>query len=324
MSDSPVGVLVMAYGGPESLDDIEPYLLDVRGGRATRPELIEEIRERYRLIGGRSPILELTRSQAEALELALNQSGAEDRFRAYVGMRHWRPYIREAMERMAQGGIQQVVAIAMAPHYSRMSIGAYTRKVEEAQAELGTPLDVAFVESYHAHPLLLQALAERVQEAQQKFPADIRSDVPIIFTAHSLPERILEWDDPYPRQLLETAQGVAHLLGPVRWQFAYQSAGSTSDRWLGPDAGEVIQELADQGERNVLLAPVGFVSDHVEILYDIDIEFRQLAEALGVHLERTESLNSSPQFIAALADVVRQKAEGWTKDEGRKTKVGDK
>ena len=306
-STPPIGVLVLAYGGPNNLDEVEPYLLDVRGGRPTSPELVEEIRERYRLIGGRSPILELTQAQVSALEVALNATGDGQRFRTTIGMRHWYPYIKQAVEQMAADGLTRVIAIVLAPHYSRMSISAYIKKVEEALAEVGGSLDVTYVESYHLHPLYLQALAERVQEARQRFPETERASVPVIFTAHSLPERILQWQDPYPRQLMETARAIADLVGPVNWRFAYQSAGRSAEPWLGPDAGEVIQQLADAGEKNVLIAPVGFVSDHVEILYDIDFEFRQQAEALGMRLERTTSLNDSPLFIAALADVVRSR-----------------
>ncbi|MFN8471001.1 MAG: ferrochelatase [Anaerolineae bacterium] len=302
-----IGVLVLAYGGPNNLDEIEPYLLDVRGGRPTSPELVAEIREHYRLIGGRSPILELTQAQAGALEVALNNTGDGRTYRTYIGMRHWHPYIKQAVEQITADGIRRVIAIALAPHYSRMSIGAYIKKVEEARAETGADFDITYIESYHLHPLYLQALAERVEDARQRFPSNVRATVPVIFTAHSLPERILQAQDPYPTQLMETAQAVADLVSPVSWRFAYQSAGRSAEPWLGPDAGEVIQELADDGEKNVLIAPVGFVSDHVEILYDIDVEFQQQAEALGMRLERTISLNDNPLFIAALADVVRSR-----------------
>jgi protoporphyrin/coproporphyrin ferrochelatase len=305
MSTPPIGVLVMAYGGPNSLDEIEPYLLDVRGGRATRPELVEEIRERYRLIGGRSPIRELTQAQADALDVALNADQASPQFRTYVGMRHWHPYIQAAVERMAADGVRQAVGLVLAPHYSRMSIGAYIKKAEEARASVDAALSLVYIESYHLHPLFLRAVAQRVEAALDKFPAEVRASLPVIFTAHSLPQRILEWEDPYPDQLMATATGVAGLLGLQRWQFAYQSAGATADPWLGPDVGEVVAALAEAGERHILVAPIGFVSDHVEILFDIDVELREQAESLGVHLERTVSLNDAPLFIAALADVVR-------------------
>ncbi|MFN8485209.1 MAG: ferrochelatase [Anaerolineae bacterium] len=307
MSDPlhPIGVLVMAYGGPDSLDDIEPYLLDVRGGRPTRAELVEEIRERYRLIGGRSPIRELTEAQATALEAALNSDDDGRGYRTYVGMRHWYPYISEAVARMVDDGIQQAVGLVLAPHYSQMSIGAYIRRAEEARTELAPNLAIRYVQDYHLHPLYLDAVAERVTQARGRFPEAVGPTVPIIFTAHSLPERILASGDPYPTQLQATAEAVVRQLGPARWHFAYQSAGATGEPWLGPDVAEVVQALARQGESHVLVAPIGFVSDHVEILFDLDVELQHIAHEAGIHLERIQSLNDSPLFIAALADVVR-------------------
>lgn len=301
-NDSLVGVLLMAYGGPNALDEVEPYLLDVRGGRPPSPALVAEVRERYRLIGGRSPLLDLTRQQAAALERALNAQGG--RFRVAVGMRHWHPYIKEALAQMAAEGIRRLVAIPMAPHYSRLSVGAYIRKAEEARAELDVPLEVHYVESWNDEPLYIQALAEKVIQALRRFPAEIRGQVPILFTAHSLPQRILAEGDPYQEELMETVAGVVQHLGLVHWRFAYQSAGASPEPWLGPDVAAVLNDLAAIGQRHVLIAPVGFVCDHVEVLYDIDILYRQQAEKLGMHLERTESLNTSPLLIQALANLV--------------------
>ncbi len=298
-------ILVLAYGGPNSLDDIEPYLLDIRGGRHTPPELVEEIRERYAQIGGKSPLLEITRAQARALEERLNAGEAGRPYRVYVGMRHWHPYIKEAVAQIAKDGIRRVIALCMAPHYSRMSIGAYIRKVEEAQKELDADLDVTYVESWHDHPLFLQAIAEKVRAGLQKFPPDVRDDVKVVFTAHSLPAAIVEQGDPYDKQLRETAAGVARLLGNIDWQFSYQSAGASNAKWLGPQIEDVVVELAEAGHRNILVAPIGFVADHVEILYDIDIEARGYAERAGARLERTESMNTTPLFIEALADIIR-------------------
>ena len=298
MPNKPTGVMLMAYGGPDSLDDVEPYLLDVRGGRATAPELVEEVRHRYALIGGRSPLLELTRAQAHALQKVL---GAE--YRVYVGMRHWHPYIKEAMSEVAADQIERLVALVMAPHYSRMSVGAYMQRLREARQALLPGLQVSEIASWKTHPLFLDALAEKFHAALARFGPD--EDVEIIFSAHSLPERILQGGDPYPQELLDTVHGLVARLGPVRWQFAYQSAGSTGEKWLGPEVGQVIAQLAAQGKRSILVQPVGFVCDHVEILHDIDIVYMQQAQALGVHLERAESLNASPLLIAALADLVR-------------------
>ncbi len=313
VAESPFAVLLMAYGGPDSLEDVEPYLLDVRGGRPTSPELVEEIRHRYAAIGGRSPLLEITRAQARALEGRLSADGGEHR--VYVGMRHWQPRIAEAVEQIERDGVRRVVALAMAPHFSRMSIGAYQAKVREAVGALGKPLAVAYVDSWHDDPWLIRALARRVAEALERFPSEDRDRVQVVFSAHSLPTRVVAEGDPYDSQLRETARLVAEALGlPAdRWQFCYQSAGASSVPWLGPPIEEVVVELARSGKREILVAPVGFVSDHVEILYDLDVEAKGLAAEHGAHLERTESLNTSPAFVEALAVVVRGAAarEGW-------------
>lgn len=298
-----IGVLVMAYGGPKSLDEVEPYLLDVRGYRPTAPEIIHEVRERYREIGGRSPILERTQAQADALEAALNASGKE--FKAFVGMRHWHPYIKDALAEMYSQDIERAIGLVMAPHYSRMSIGAYFKKVEEA----GLPMAFSSLEHWHLEPGYLNALADRVRIALQRFPAEVRAEVPVIFTAHSLPERILEWNDPYPAQLQETVSAVIERLGPRPHEFAYQSAAISSEPWLGPDASELIERYGAEGKRHVLICPVGFVCEHVEILYDIDIVYQNLAKSLGVYLERVEMLNDSPEMISGLARLVRQAAK---------------
>lgn len=302
-----IGVLVMAYGGPNNLEEVEPYLLDVRGYRPTSAEIIHEVRERYREIGGRSPILEQTQAQASALESALNTNGTK--FKAFVGMRHWHPFIKDVLAEMQEQGIERVVGVVMAPHYSRMSIGAYYQRLEEANS----PLTVARIENWHLEPGYLEALAGRVCDALERFPENVRKDAPVIFTAHSLPEKILEWDDPYPTQLRETVAAVMEQLGPQPHEFAFQSAAISTIPWLGPDAGQIIERLASEGKMNILLCPIGFVCEHVEILYDIDIVYQNLARSLGVHLERIEMLNTAPQMIEGLAHLIREKAkeEGW-------------
>jgi len=304
MAGERLAVLLMAYGGPGSLDDVEPYLNDVRGGRATSPELLGEIRERYARIGGRSPILELTRAQAVAVGRALGAG-----FQVYVGMRHWHPFIRETADEIARAGHRHVVGVVMAPHYSAMSVGAYEKKLlEAAQGRFET----ALVRSWGDHPSFLEGVTERTKQALQRFPSP--AAVQVIFTAHSLPQRILAAGDPYPDELRATAEAVAQRLHLEDWRFAYQSAGATPDPWLGPDAGDVITELAAAGRKVFLLVPIGFVCDHVEILYDIDVEYRELAGRLGVQLERTTSLNDDAHLVAAVADVARTAARtrGWT------------
>ncbi len=302
-----IGLLVMAYGGPDNIDEVEPYLLDVRGYRPTSGEIVHEVRDRYRQIGGRSPIREQTQAQADALEAALNTSGRE--FKAFLGMRHWHPYIKDSLAEMQAQGIQHAVALAMAPHYSRMSIGAYYKKIEEANS----PVALARVEDWHLEPGYLDALVERIHAALERFPAPSRASVPIIFTAHSLPQRILEWNDPYPTQLNETVCAVMERLGDHPHEFAFQSAAISSEPWLGPDAGSIIDKYGAQAQRELLLCPIGFVSEHVEILYDIDVVYQRQARSLGMHLERIDMLGTSPKMIAGLAGLVRSKAAeaGW-------------
>jgi ferrochelatase len=298
-----IGLLVMAYGGPNNLDEVEPYLMDVRGHRPTSPEIVHEVRERYREIGGRSPILEQTWSQAHSLESALNTDKQE--FKAFVGMRHWHPFIKETLAEMWAQGIERTVGLVMAPHYSRMSIEAYYKNVEQAES----PMQIARINDWHLLPEYLSALSKRVRMALERFPESVQAEVPVIFTAHSLPERILEWDDPYPRQLRETVEALMRLLGPRPHEFAFQSAAISTEPWLGPDASELINRFADEGKRNILICPIGFVCEHVEILYDIDIVYQTLAKTLGVRLERIDMLNDEPEMISGLARLVRSTAQ---------------
>jgi ferrochelatase len=292
----------MAHGSPDHLDDMAAYLQHVRGGRPTPQALVDDIRERYRLIGGRSPLLDLTRAQGEGLEARLNANGG--RLRVYVGMRHWHPFIKDTLQQMVADGIRRVVAVSMAPQYSRLSVGAYRRALEMAQEELGTSLDVTTVTSWHDHPLLLQAFAESVRAICHQLSAEVRAQLSVIFTAHSLPQRIITEGDPYPHEVERTAAGVARLLGLPTWEVAYQSQGATAEPWLGPALDEVFDRAVAQNRRALLVVPVGFVCDHVEILYDIDVLAQKVAQEKGLSLWRTGSLNTSPTFIEALASVV--------------------
>jgi ferrochelatase len=302
-----IGLLVMAYGGPNNIDEVEPYLLDVRGYRPTAPEIIHEVRERYREIGGRSPILEQTQAQSAALESALNVSGKD--FKAFVGMRHWHPYIKDTMQEMLDQGIEHAIGLVMAPQYSRMSIGAYYKKIEEASQ----PIEFTRIEDWHLLPGYLDALVNRVRAALERFPAEIRSQIPVIFSAHSLPQQILEWNDPYPDQLRATVNAVVQRLGAQPYDFAFQSAAISNEPWLGPDVSELIKRFAEQGQKNLISCPIGFVCEHVEVLYDIDIVFQKLAGSLGVRLERIEMVHTAPEMIDGLAQLVREKAKesGW-------------
>lgn len=299
------GVLVMAYGGPDALSDVEPYLLDVRGNRPTPEHVVEEVRSRYAAIGGRSPILERTQAQARALESALATRGRP--LPVTLGMRHWRPRIATGLDELRARGVARVLGLVMAPHYSRMSVEQYFRKVEEERGSLS----FVGIPEWHLLPGYVAAAADRVRDALARFPVDVRHDVPVIFSAHSLPQRILQSGDPYPEQLTASMRAmVAHLgNGGLRHYFAFQSAALTPDPWLGPDVGTVLQQLAEAGERNVVVAPIGFTCEHVEVLYDLDVELRRRAGALGVHLERAAMVNDDPLMMADLADLVLQTAD---------------
>lgn len=303
------GVLVMAYGGPDTLSDVEPYLLDVRGHRPTPGHVVEEVRSRYAAIGGRSPILERTRAQAQGIELALAARGQP--MPVAVGMRHWKPRIAQGLDELRARGVSRVIGLVMAPHYSRMSIELYFQKVEEDRGAL----TFVGIPEWHLLPGYVAAAADRVRDALARFPADLRHDVPVIFSAHSLPQRILESGDPYPDQLQASMQAIVARLGNggLRHQFAFQSRALTPDPWLGPDVGAVLAQLAAQGERNVVVAPIGFTCEHVEVLYDLDVELRKQAGTLGVHLQRAGMVNDDEIMMSGLADLVLEtvRREGW-------------
>jgi len=266
---------------------VRPYLEDVRGGRPVSDEAVEELAERYRRIGGRSPLDDVTEAQRAALERELGVP-------LFVGMKHWQPRIAEAVESALEGGATRIVGLVLAPHYSRLSIGEYRERLEAAVAGRA---EVVLVESWHDHSGFLDVLADRVRG----------TGAWVVFTAHSLPERILDEGDPYREQLLETSRLVAERAGLERWSFAFQSASATGEPWLGPDVLEELDRLHTAGVGKVLVAPIGFVSDHLEILWDIDIEARERAAELGLELERIESLNDDPAFVRALAELVEER-----------------
>jgi ferrochelatase len=308
MSKRKIGVFVMSYGTPEGLDQVEAYYTHIRRGNPPTPEQLQELTDRYEAIGGMFPLRKNTNNQVEALEEELNQVYPEYEFIGYQGLKHAHPLIEEGIQQMAQDGIKEAVGVVLAPHYSIMSVGAYIKRAQEAANEFG--IKISFVHQYHLHPLLIEALTERVERALHRFDEGSRDNVRVIFSAHSLPSRILEMGDPYPEQLLETSKAICEKLGISNWQFAWQSAGQTATPWLGPDIMDVLREIHQQEQvEKVLISPIGFVSDHLEVLYDIDIECQAVARELGIHLERTESLNTEPKYIKTLADVVYSKLE---------------
>lgn len=301
-----VGVVLMTYGSPATLDDIPVYIKHVYGGREPGPEVIKEFRRRYDLIGG-SPLLRITREQAAALEQELNaQHGGEAAFHVVAGMRFAPPFIAEVVPEAAAGA-QQLVGIIMSPQYSPIIMSGYVRTLEEAVAGLERPeLDLKIARDWHLQPYFLQAIAERVQQALDRFPPGVRESVQVLLTAHSMPKRVVEKEPDYINDLKETAAAVARMVGlpAERWMFCYQSAGHTPEEWLKPDFADIMPELRRAGQTHVLIAPVQFLADHLEILYDIEIGARQQAEENGIQFARIESLNTSPLFIKALATVV--------------------
>lgn len=298
-----IGVLIMAYGGPNSLDEIPGYLADIRSGRPTPRQILDEISSNYKLIGGKSPLLEFTRRQVAAVQAHFDPS----KFKFYIGMRHWSPWIEDTIRDMVDDGITRAVSLVLAPHYSKLSIAKYQAKIAAGLEMYHDQIEFAHVESYHDAPGLIEALANRVVEGLNRWPADIRPKVHVVFSAHSLPVRIVKMGDPYADQLQETAELVAQKAGleEEQWSWSYQSAGRSPEPWLGPQLPEHLEALAGKGIRNVVSLPIGFVSDHVEILYDIDIQAQQVASDLGLRLERPPALNDDPLFITALADKIR-------------------
>jgi ferrochelatase len=302
----PIGVLVMAYGGPNSLEEIPGYLADIRSGRTTPKRVLEEIRNNYQQIGGKSPLLEITRRQVAAVQSLFEPS----KFKFYTGMRHWSPWIEDTIRVMLKDGITRAISLVLAPHYSKMSIARYQAKIAAGLEMHRGRIELTHIESYHDAAGLIQAFANRVEEGLGRWPAEMRPEVHVVFSAHSLPVRITKMDDPYVDQLHETARLVAGKarLREGQWSWSYQSAGRSLEPWLGPQIPEQLRDLAKKGVRNIISVPVGFVSDHVEILYDIDIQAQQVARELGIRLERPPALNDDPVFISTVAEIIKEHA----------------
>ncbi len=294
---SRVGVLLMAHGTPSSLDEMPEYLTLVRGGRPPSPELVHEMRENYGAIGGRSPLTDITQAQAAALQ---DKLGAE--IPVAVGMRNWKPFIKDALAELAAAGVTRVIGIPMAPQFSSLSVKKY---IDAATAALPPGMQFEAVESFHAHPVLIEAFTERVRAAQPK------PDELVIFTAHSLPVRVIDSGDPYAKEVAATAALVASRAGIAKYECAFQSAGRTPEPWIGPELLQVIDDRS-VNLRKFLVVPIGFVCDHTEILFDIDVQAAQAAREFSTTLRRTESLNTSPLFIATLEDLVRSRLASHT------------
>jgi ferrochelatase len=296
-------VLLLAHGTPQSLDEIPEYLRNVTGGRPMPESVVEEIRHRYSLIGS-SPLTELTVEQGRLLSVALGLP-------VYVGMRNWKPYIADVVHQMREDGITSAVTICLAPQNSRTSVGLYRRATFAAA---GDALEIDFIDGWAEHPLLAQAFAERLQPVWHSLSTRIGSVAPVLFTAHSVPCRTIEAQpdsvpDPYPVEAKRTAANVAALLatqGFKDWFFAFQSQGMSGASWIGPTVEATLTALRQEGHRAVVIQPIGFLCDHVEILYDIDIGFREFAARIGLEVVRPQSLNDSPLLTATLENLVRE------------------
>ena len=289
------GVLLMAYGTPASPDDVEAYYTHVRRGRPPTPELLDDLRRRYDAIGGTSPLLERTREQAAGIQAALG-----DGYRVELGMKHAPPFVEDGVAALAAAGVTHIVCLVLAHHYSALSVGEYAGRATATATELGVKLTM--VESWHLAPGYVDLLTGFVRDEIDRLDAD---PVEVVFTAHSLPARILGTGDPYPDQLAETAEAVARQAGVDRWSVGWQSAGRTPEPWIGPDLLTVLPGLKQAGAAGVVVCAAGFVSDHLEVLYDLDIEARAEADRLGLAFTRTPSPNADPAFCATLAGVIR-------------------
>lgn len=291
-------VLLLAHGSPESADEIPEYLHRVTSGRPLPPQVVEEIAHRYQLVGF-SPLTCWTMKQRDQLAQELGLP-------VYMGMRNWKPFIADTLLKMREDGVEHAIVICMAPQNSRTSVGLYRRAVE---SDGKLPFTFDFVESWHDQPMLVKAFAENLSAGWRAASREAGYDLPIIFTAHSVPERTISAGDPYQQQAHETAEQVARQAGlkESSWTFAFQSQGMSGGPWIGPTVEDTITGLKQQGATGVFIDPIGFLCDHVEVLYDIDIAFRQFAEKLGMRLWRAESLNDSPRLTAALAGIARSR-----------------
>jgi ferrochelatase len=289
-------VLLLAHGSPDSVDDVPEFLLQVTRGRQLPPRVIEEVKHRYALIG-HSPLTERTLQQRDLLARNLGLP-------VYVGMRNWNPFISDTVRTMAADRIESAVVICLAPQNSRTSVGLYRSALEK-----DVSFDVDFVDSWHDHPLLIQAFTEKLLAGRKRASHEMGTNLPVVFTAHSVPQQTITEGDPYETQTKETAALVAReaALVPADWSFAFQSQGLSGAGWLGPTVEDTIVALKQKGHRGVFIQPIGFLCDHVEVLYDIDIGFKQFAEKERIRLWRAESLNDSPLLTAALADVAQSR-----------------
>jgi len=304
-----MGLLVMAYGTPYSEEDIERYYTHIRHGRKPSDELIQDLTERYRAIGGISPLAKITEEQAQKLEKKLNRLQDQIEFKQYLGLKHIEPFVEEAVRQMHQDGIEEAVSIVLAPHFSTFSVKSYNGRAKEEAEKLGGP-SITSVESWYDEPKFIQFWAKQIRETFEKMSDEERENAVVIFSAHSLPEKILQLGDPYPKQLEETAALIAKEAGIKHYEIGWQSAGNTPEPWLGPDVQDLTRDLFNEkGYKTFVYCPVGFVAEHLEVLYDNDIECKVVADEVGASYYRPDMPNAHDEFIDALATVILKKLE---------------
>ncbi|ENI8649201.1 ferrochelatase [Listeria monocytogenes] len=302
-----VGLLVMAYGTPYKDEDIERYYTDIRHGHKPSEEMIADLRGRYHAIGGLSPLAKITEAQAYGLEKALNDSQDEVEFKAYIGLKHIEPFIEDAVEAMHKDGIEEAISIVLAPHYSIFSVEAYNKRAKDAADKLGGP-SIKAINDWYKQPKFIQMWADRINETAKQIPADELLDTVLIVSAHSLPEKIKQHNDPYPDQLQETADFIFEKVVVPHYALGWQSEGKTGEPWLGPDVQDLTRELYGQEKyKHFIYTPVGFVAEHLEVLYDNDYECKVVTDEVGAAYHRPPMPNADPEFLEVLRTVIWEK-----------------
>lgn len=302
-----MGLLVMAYGTPYKEDDVERYYTHIRRGRKPTLEMLEDLRNRYEAIGGISPLAKITLEQAKKLEEHLNEIQDEIEFHMYLGLKHIEPFIEEAVKQMHEDGIKEAISIVLAPHFSTFSIQSYNGRAKEEAEKIGGP-EITCIESWYKEPKFIQYWTDQVKKILLDMSEEERNHAVFIFSAHSLPEKIIQMGDPYPDQLHETADLIAKNAYVVHYEIGWQSAGNTPEPWIGPDVQELTRTLFNEkGYKTFVYVPVGFVSDHLEVLFDNDFECKVVCDQLGASYYRPEMPNCQPEFIDALSTVVLNK-----------------
>ncbi|MBC1337609.1 ferrochelatase [Listeria innocua] len=302
-----VGLLVMAYGTPYKDEDIERYYTDIRHGHKPSEEMIADLRGRYHAIGGLSPLAKITEAQAYGLEKALNDSQDEVEFKAYIGLKHIEPFIEDAVATMHKDGIEEAVSIVLAPHYSSFSVEAYNKRAKDAADKLGG-IHIQAINDWYKQPKFIQMWADRINETAKQIPADELIDTVLIVSAHSLPEKIKQHNDPYPDQLQETADLIFDKVAVPHYALGWQSEGKTGEPWLGPDVQDLTRELYGREKyKHFIYTPVGFVAEHLEVLYDNDYECKVVTDEVGAAYHRPPMPNADPEFLEVLRTVVWEK-----------------